>query len=219
MSRLRSLAALNRSFTARIHRLEFIAATVTGRTGAEADRAVAFAIIEALTTWANFSRDFYLACAIRCPKTVTGARVSHAVPNIGNERLALLHAIQVLKPNRYNAAVKSVTISPRDEPTWHEKICLLRLSANIKLSNQASILSGLSYPTTFFNQLPVIRNFYAHRSYITVEKVRNLAQQQYGIGHLQHPCNFINQVHVGSTQTLLSEWLGDMRSISGLLCN
>lgn len=219
MRRLTCLARLSRSFGGRIHRLEYIAASTAGNSGPNVDRAVAFITIEAQTTWANFSREFYLSCALLSPKTIAGRRVFHTTSNILDERHALLRSIQVLKPNRYAGAARSVNISPRDEPTWHEKVCLLRMAQDLHLSNQAMIIAGLSYPTTFFNDLPVIRNFYAHRSHKSVEKVRELARRNYGIRSLVHPTELVNQTLSGGTQTLLSEWLGDMRTISDTLCN
>lgn len=219
MRRLTCLVRLSRTFRARIHRLEYIAASMARNSGPNVDRAVAFVTIEAQTTWANFSREFYLSCALLSPKTIAGGRVFHTTSGIFDERHALLRSIQVLKPNRYAGAARSVNISPRDEPTWHEKVCLLRMAQDLNFSNQAMIIAGLSYPTRFFNDLPIIRNFYAHRSHRSIEKVRELARRNYGIRSLVHPTDLVNQTLSGATQTLLSEWLGDMRTIGDTLCN
>ena len=219
MRKLTCLARLNRMFDARIRRLEFIAASAARRSDSSVDRLIAFVTIEALTTWSNFSREFYLSCALLSPKTISGRRVSHTTSGISNERQALLRSIQVLKPNRYNEAARSVQIARRDEPTWHEKLSLPRMAQDLNLSNQAFIVAGLSYPTTFFNDLPVVRNFYAHRSYGSAQRVQELARRNYGIRNLLHPTTLLNHTLIGSTQTLILEWLGDMRAITDTLCN
>jgi hypothetical protein len=86
MRRLTCLARLSRTFGARIHRLEYIAASTARNSGPNVDRAVAFITIEAQTTWSNFSREFYLSCALLSPKTIAGGRVFHTTSGILDER-------------------------------------------------------------------------------------------------------------------------------------
>jgi hypothetical protein len=168
------LNRLNRSFTRRIRQLESIAAQVAGKSGQDIDRAVAFVTIESLSAWAGFTREFYLSCVLLQPKTISGAHVFHNVSSIVDERSALIHSITVLKglPSR------AIRIAPRDEPVWHEKRTLPNLSKSLSFSNDQSVVAGFSYQMMFFDELPTARNFYAHRSQGTAEKVLYLAKTE-----------------------------------------
>jgi hypothetical protein len=194
--------------------LEAIASKIAGRSGHDIDRTLAFVTIEALTAWSGFAREFYLSCAFLRPKTMGGQHVSHHNTAIVNERLALLHSIAVLKGRTLTAA----RIAPRDEPVWHEKRALASLSKSLVFSNEQSVITGLSYQTTFFDELPTVRNFYAHRSYGTAEKVFRIATKRYAAVTVRHPNDLVNSVFAGRVQTLIQEWLGDMRQIGFAVC-
>jgi hypothetical protein len=116
---------------------------------------------------------------------------------------------------------KTVTaprIAPRDEPAWHEKRALSLLSGSLALSNNQFVILGLSFQTTFFDELPTVRNFYAHRSQGTAEKVLRMAARRYGTVTIRHPNDLINVLFAGRVQTLIQEWLGDMRQIGLTVC-
>ncbi|HLG89222.1 MAG TPA: hypothetical protein VKZ79_18735 [Alphaproteobacteria bacterium] len=214
MRRRTCLKRLNRAFVGRIRQLEAVAMEIVGKNGHDIDRAIAFIAIESGSAWSGFVREFYLSCAFLCPKTISGSHVTHTKPNITNERQALIHSIGELKGKRHGSA----QIYPRDEPAWHEKRVLPQLSASLSLSNSASIINGLSYQTDFFDNLPTVRNFYAHRSLYTAAKIFALAKRKYGYVGLSHPNELVNTIQLGRPQTLLQEWLTDMKEISIILC-
>jgi hypothetical protein len=214
MRRRTSLDSLNHSFTRRIRQLESVAQQIAGRNGHDIDRAVAFVTIEALSAWSGFTREFYLSCAFLHPKTIGGQHVTHRDTSIVNERLALLHSIAELKGKTLTAA----RIAARDEPQWHEKRALPNLSKGLAFSNDHSVIIGFSYQTTFFDELPTMRNFYAHRSQGTIEKVLRLATRKYGTVTARHPNDLINVVFAGRVQTLIQEWLDDMKQIGLAIC-
>jgi hypothetical protein len=208
------LDRLNRSFTRRIAQLEAVADQIAGKSGHDIDRAVAFVTIEALSAWSGFAREFYLSCAFLHPKTMGGQHVSHHNASIVDERLALLHSISELK----GKTLTTVRIAARDEPAWHEKRALPNLSKSLACSNDNSVIIGFSYQTTFFDELPTMRNFYAHRSQGTAEKVLRVATKRYGAMAVSHPNDLINIVFAGRVQTLIQEWLSDMRQIGLAIC-
>lgn len=213
------LVRLQNRFDRRLRRLYASATTVADVPIALCDQTLAYVTIEAFTTWANFSREFYLSCAVMRPKTISGSRVLHQASDITDKRSALLRSIKRLKRTQeYDAAANAPRIPPRFEPAWHEKRTLLILSSDLELSNNASIVTGLSYPTSVFAELPTIRHFYAHRSQNTANKVATIAARQYRLRSLQHPGELINVTHAGRAQTLLAEWLSDMRAIGKALC-
>jgi hypothetical protein len=220
MRRRTCLDRLNRSFTHRILRLEAVANQVAGKVGHDIDRALAFLTIEALTSWSNFTREFYLSCPFAYPKTIGGQHVSHNDSTIVDERHALLRSILVLKGNghSYSRAQTAGYISFSDEPVWREKRCLSKLASDLLLTNTSAVTTGLSYQTTFFDDLPIIRNFYAHRSHGTATKVFSMAKTKYGAVAIHHPSELVNVVLAGSTQTMIQEWLGDMKQIGYSIC-
>jgi hypothetical protein len=214
MRRRTCLERLNRSFTRRIRQLEVVANQIAGKNGHDIDRALSFVTIEALSAWSGFAREFYLSCAFLGPRTIGGQHVSHHNAAIVDERLALLHSIFVLK----GKTLTTPRIAARDEPAWHEKRVLSSLSTSLVLSNDHSVILGLSYPTNFFDDLPTMRNFYAHRSQGTAEKVFRLALKRYSAATLRHPNDLLNIVFAGRVQTLIQEWLVDMRQIGLTIC-
>src|SRR6266481_6251368 len=197
MRRRTCLERLNRSFAGRITQLQFIANKIAGKRGDDVDCALAFVTIEAQTAWVGFAREFYLSCAFLHPKTIAGQRVSHHNPSIIDEYRALLYSISALKGKVWAAS----RIPPQAEPVWHEKRALPLLSGGLALSNNASIISGFSYRTTFFDELPTMRNFYAHRSYGTAMKVFGIAARKYGAAKVLHPNDLVNVVFAGRVQT------------------
>jgi hypothetical protein len=214
MRRRTSLERLNGSFVHRIRQLEVVANSVAGKSGHDIDRAVAFVAIESLSAWSGFVREFYLSCAFLHPKTIGGQHVSHRNMAITDEYLALHHSVLIMK----GRSISAPRIAPRDEPAWHEKTVLARLSASLSLSNNQVVISGLSYQTTFFDQLPTLRNFYAHRSEATAAKVLRIAQRNYGAIAVRHPNELVNVLFAGRVQTLIQEWLSDMKQVSSAIC-
>jgi hypothetical protein len=194
--------------------LEVVANGAAGKVGHDIDRAVSFVAIESLSAWAGFAREFYLSCAFLQPKTINGHHVSHQDSTVTDEYLALLHSIFVLK----GRSISAPRIAPRDEPAWHEKRTLSQLSTSLSLSNHQSIVSALSYQMTFFDHLPTVRNFYAHRSEGTAQKVMRVAHNSYAAVSVRHPNELVNTLFAGKVQTIIQEWLSDMRRIAATIC-
>lgn len=215
MWRRTSLSRLNDAFGTRVRRLRVLANTAAAGTDAAADRMVAFVLIETLTTWSSFAREYYLSCAIMRPKTISGSRVVHSNATVTQgERDALVYAIRILKGKVY----QKPRVNPLDEPVWREKRCLASLSAGLQLSNDADIVSGLSYPTTFFNQAFIVRNFFAHRTENTAARVRDLAKREYSLT-IGQPIQLVNSRFGGRSLTLAQEWLYDLEAIARAMCN
>ena len=218
MRRCPSLEKLQNAFDERVVRLERLVSTINPGMP-ESDRLLSYASIEALSAWSSFAREFYLSCCFLGARTLTGNFAHPTSAQINNERDALLYSIQLLKHQKVFArASRGASISPRDEPTWHDAVSLVRLSASLGLSNDGSVLSGLSYPTTFFRDMPVVRNFYAHRNKITANRVETLAAANYNAPSFASTSTFIGTILPNRSQSLINEWLGDLRLISHEIC-
>lgn len=217
MRRSQDLAKLCDAVWRRSDRLSALATSVSGRSDPNARRVIAFVAIEAYNGWVNFEREFYLSCAYLRPRQTGGGRVRSLASGVRDEQSALRYAIPIAKGPRARIPRRGVAIRPADEPDWSQRDTLIKLS--VHLSNAAEIQSGLSLQTTFFDHLPTIRIFYAHRAKATADKVRRLALREYGVPNLAHPHNLLNAPLYNHPDSLLVVWLDDMKVVSGAICN
>jgi hypothetical protein len=183
----------------------------------EAFRTSSYVALEAYNAWFQFEREFYLSCAYLRPKRTGGARVHHASATVTDEASAIRYAIPIVKGSGAKIPPAGQPIRPADEPDWSRRDVLVKLAAD--LSNEAQILSALSLQTTFFDDLPTIRIFYAHRARSTADKVRRLALRRYGVPYLSHAHILVSTILPQRANTLLVEWLADMQLISSALCH
>ena len=202
----------------RIRRLEALARQIAEKDNADCAAQMTYLTVESLVSWANFCRSFYLSCTVCSARQIGGGRVSHTRSVITDQRSALVEAIRELKPNALSQVRARRNINSRFEPTWHEKRSLVALSGNLAFPNNATIVAAFSYPTRFMDDLPIIRNFFAHRSQGTARKVEALASRDHGLATLHHPADLVNKTLTGHTEPLLIEWLIDIRAIGLALC-
>ena len=212
------LEKLVRVLSGRTYKLEVMAREVQEREIQDCSVELIYVVIETLTTWTNFCRSYYLSCSVGRARQLRGTYVTHSRSNIVDEHDALIEAIAEVKPNILPRVQQSPRIRARDEPNWHDKQTLVRLSSRMQFSNNPDIVVAFSYPSTFMSDLPTVRNFFAHRCYNTARKVENLAKTNYGLTELGHPSDLINKVITGRAESLIVEWLIDMRKIGYDLC-
>jgi len=169
--------------------------------------------IEALNTWNNFSRSFYLSCTLN-PKTVNGNKITTTVIT-ANFNDAIGRAIVYFKPSR--TPNSSGIWHRRDEPTWHDPNTLLSVCGHIGCSNIINISNGLSGGQTFFSGLPTFRNFYAHKN----QQTENAAMQKspiYSIPATLRPSEALRAFPINETSTLLEKWLDEITVTIEYLC-
>lgn len=212
MRKSRSLQRLQSAFNYRVVRLERVAREVSD------DKASAYVAIEALNAWASFARQFYLSCTWLQAITIKGLRATPGGGAFADERQALLFAIQRLKPNVSARAAAGAKIDARYEPNWHSKDTIIQLSSTLALSNDSSVVAAFSYPTRFFDDAPVVRNFFAHRNMGTADKVRRLARQPPYLLTAETAHDFVRSLLPGRPQTVVAEWLEDLRLVSDEIC-
>lgn len=217
MIRSRSLFCLQRNFDERLMRLDRIVSE-TNIQDPSFDRRIAYAIIECINAWSVFAREYYLSCSLISAKTINGIPVTSTIQRFSSERDAILYSIQHLKPTLYARASASSSISPRDEPTWHETRTLIVISNQLGWNNLATISSSFSYPTTFFEHCPTVRNFFAHRNKETAAKVVRLASRPPYSATVKSAAEFVGVRLPGRGQTLIEEWIEDLRLVSHGIC-
>jgi hypothetical protein len=207
------LAKLNRIARMRITKLRAVVRPLSLPASSEADRLIAWAIIEALNLWAGFLRAYYLSVAIHA-KTASGKRIDLLSATLPDVPSAIRFAVQ-----RKNPGFKKRLISRRDEPTWHDAGDFLKLLQSVGASNISQIQAGLAYRTTFFIFLPTIRNFYAHRCEDTFKKAGNVGIK---LGLSAKPDLHATEIMCSKLprrpQNIATDWLDDIGNVIDLLC-
>ncbi len=178
---------------------------------AELERLFSFAAIETMNLWTGFARSYYLSCAFGA-RDVSGTRITTAA-RIKSEEDAIGLAIAAARPD-----VKR-NIPPwqaKDEPAWHDTTVFLKVMGALNPSNLACVRDAFGYRTRVFRDLPVFRNYYAHKGRDTARRVRSAARQHVLDPSLR-PTEVLCSRRPGSPQTLLADWMDEMRRVIQLM--
>lgn len=215
---MRPTKSLARLEHATIHRLQFLrgCALEAARTYQKKSSRIdlAFATIEAVNTWNEFSRAFYLSCTLQTV-TTKGQRVQ-APGFLGttlNDAIGQVMAIE--KP--YAKPQANGQWKRRDEPAWHDTKLLIRACSEIQCTNLPQVAASLSTGTRAFLDLPAIRNFFAHRNHSTFRTAQDIATN-YGISKLRPPHLILSTRPIKRPYPLLVEWIDDMSAVAMLIC-
>lgn len=178
-----------------------------------ARRTLALCSIELLNLWTNFARSYFLSCILR-PRRVKRGRISHANVAIATFEEAVKAATRLHRP------MKVPGVGPvhrRDEPTWHDPHVFITCCGELKCSHDADIAAAFSVPTRVLIDLPVLRNFVAHRNEATAAAARGVAIA-YAIPSRPHPVDILALTPVGRPFPLILEWIDDVHVLVELLC-
>ena len=208
MQKAKRLRRLKVTFRRRLERLERRLDGI-GSTN-ERDIVVAYVAIEALNAWALFSRSFYLSCAGGA-KTEKRKRVALTIQTTD----PLGHAITRYKPGAQPNHLGEW--HRRDEPTWHDPNVLMAVCRNLGCSIQPEIDASFSMGQKVFKDLPVFRNFFAHRNEGTSRAARNLGPS-YTLPTRLPPFQLLLSFSPGSTAPVIVEWLAEMKITADFLC-
>jgi hypothetical protein len=186
-----------------------IKAVAGGGVHKDRDVVVAYVAIEALNAWALFSRSFYMSCALGA--LTERKKVVTTEPTVDPLGAAITCINSRARPSA------SGVWHRRDEPAWHDPNVLMRVCANLKCSIQVQIGQAFSLSLNVFNDLPVFRNFFAHRNGQTSQAARNIAPRYTLPTHLA-PTELLLSVSPGSTETVILEWIVEMSITAEFLC-
>lgn len=210
MRRCKRLGRLRATLNRRIFRLEQRIKTVAG-VGGHKDRnvVVAYVAIEALNAWALFSRSFYLSCALGALTERKKIVMTTPTPDPLGAAIGCFNTRA--RPNAQGVWHR------RDEPPWHDPNVLMRACGNLRCSIRAQIGNAFSLSQNVFNDLPVFRNFFAHRNGQTSQAARNIAPRYMLPTHLS-PTELLLSVSPGATERVIVEWLTEMLITADFLC-
>ena len=203
MQRSKSLRRLKIRLRRRLKRLERRVTGVTNPAAAKnRDMVVGYVAIEALNAWALFSRSFYLSCALGA-RTERRKRVACTATTTDPLGSAITHYKHYAQPNAAGAWHR------RDEPAWHDPNVLMTVCSNLGCSIQPQIATAFSLNQNVFTDLPVFRNFFAHRNGGTSQAARNVGPR-YTLPTSLSPSDLLLSVSPGGTMPVIVEWLTEM---------
>jgi hypothetical protein len=211
MCRCKRLRRLRITLHQRIKRLERRLQIVAGNsTHPDRDLIVGYVAIEALNAWALFSRSYYLSCALGAWTERRGwAAFSVASTDV------LGDAIRLHKPTAQPNS--SGSWHRRDEPPWHDPNTLMRACKHLRCSVEAQIAAAFSLNQGVFRDLPVFRNFFAHRNGQTSQAAQDIAPRYTLPSHLA-PAELLLSVSPGSSSSVIAEWLAEINITAEFLC-
>lgn len=183
-------------------------------TGYELDAMVVFVTLELQNTWANFVRAYYLSIAMHA-RLERGTRVGTAFgfPDLNS---AIGVAVKLWDPTATPRSDGSWR--RRDEPSWHDPATLITLCKHIGASNSADVDAAFSVGSRVFSDLPVFRNFCAHRNEGSQKAVQQIAPN-YGIPATKLPIEVLLATPLGRPNPLAIEWSYDIEVVTELLCH
>lgn len=171
---------------------------------------VAYVAIEAMNAWALFSRSFYFSCVMGA-KTERRRQVTLSARPTDPLGAAIICVNKWAKPNA------SGIWHRRDEPAWHDPNVLMKVCANVGCSIQTEIGQAFSLSQNVFNDLPVFRNFFAHRNGQSSQAAINIASR-YTLPSYLSPTELLLTVSPGASAALMVEWLAEINITAEFLC-
>lgn len=175
------------------------------------DRHVALGAIDALNTWAEFCRAYYLSC-VRGARLESGARIVLTNSAVQTTEDAIDVLIRTLDPRKAKRPWRR-----REEPAWHEPRTLLVGCSALGCSHEAQVVAAFSIQARVFTDLPVFRNFYAHRNHDSAQSAMRIGLR-YNIAGCRHPTELLCRFPYGRPQALVLDWLDEMIITSEFLC-
>jgi hypothetical protein len=175
----------------------------------EDDRIAAFVTIEAVNSWASFSRAFYVSCALGALRA-NGKRVAVGIAGLNTPTDALLLATKRLK------GFKGHTVTRRDEPAWHKVNNLITLCGHLGASNLPEVVAAFGYATKAFDCLPTLRNFFAHRNQDTCQECTVMATS-IPVPPFRRPADIAVHRDYAKPMNVLSGWIRDMTFVADQL--
>lgn len=213
------LAALSAQISSRLERLMAIERDLRGTASPSRNRLAGYIAVDALSAWSSFSREYALSCLWLNAVSEACGPIQHSDPDAHrSERDALISIIRLSRGKPGWTPDAARTITPLDEPPWRKAETLLLIAQRLAFSNLQQINLAFSIPGDALKSLPDVRNFYAHKGRDTFEVVKKLARENYSVPTLNCATDLITTILPKRTDTLLNEWLHQLRNISRSLC-
>lgn len=215
MRRTTRLKKIRRTLLTQLNRLRRdIQGIPPNATLRDIEKVVGYVTIQLLNVWSNFMRGYFLACMAQAKKC-GGGWITIANPGLSLNQ-CIGRAVLYYNPGAVPNAVGEY--QRRLEPKWYLSNTLLELSVSERFSNTSDIAAALSISTRVFVDLPVFRNYFAHKNQHSRRAASNLAPN-YGIGVLNRPSLILLTCPLLRPQRLIYDWMDDLRFVAEYLCH
>jgi hypothetical protein len=195
----------------RLDRLDLVVAGLGALVTPSDRRLLSYVVIEAANLWAQYSRCFYLSCAL-------GARDDQG-QSVVPARAATLDAALTLSVHAVRPAWRGSQRqwTTRDLPDFQNKGILAKTVRYVQATVSPDVDRALAYQSRVLTDLPPMRNFFAHKAERAANAARGLAPR-YGHSRTTPPESLLCAVpRGGGGDILVREWLADLRAILQLM--
>jgi len=213
MNHCKSLFKLRRRLVARLERLERRLSASAALAPPDRDPVISYVTIESLNAWSQFAKALYLSCMLNAKtegRTTVGV-VPSGVPLNDAVGLAITRYKKYATPN------SSGVWDRRDEPAWHDPNVLLGVCQHVSCSIYLQMQAAFSLGQRVFLDLPVFRNFFAHRNRLSSRAAQNLGPQ-YLLPSSLRPSEMLMRSKPMAPASVLEEWIAELKITAELLC-
>ncbi len=174
------------------------------------DRMASYATLHLDNVWSSFVRSYYLSWFLRA-KTTSGVRISTAITQPKSHTDAVKTAMRFI-----NGAGRPRV--GRQEPPWHERRVLVTLSTKCVASHNAQVMAAMSVPSTALEYLHSVRNFYAHRSKETADRLPAISRKL-SLLPSRRATEIVLGVPLGGSGSVILDWIAEVRDVTLMLCS
>ena len=210
----RHLGNLRYSLRRRLVALHRLALLTRALPFGESDRLIGYICLESLNSWSEFVRAYLLSVVLH-PVSESGAVLTFS--GIARTFDDVILAVLPVTPRKWALKYAKPPVQRRFEPPWHLPATMIDGGKVLGVSNATQIRGAFSISSGVFEDLATARHFYAHRNRSTAQRVHGLGLK-YGIAAQRHPTDVLMRVALGRPQSILVDWLSDLRVVSELLC-
>ena len=168
---------------------------------------VSYLIIETDNLIKSAAREFIVSTLLGT-RTRNRMRTKTAV-SLNSHGEVYAYILSVLNSKKFINANLPKTISLYETPTIRSGHDIHKVLAASCASNIDSLNNALALNFNFFDDVPTLRNFYAHRNSDTFSKVRRKSLN-WGIGRILHADDLVLSRRPGRPVSVFEDWLTEV---------
>jgi hypothetical protein len=202
----KSQRKLSAQATYRAERLLRIAST-TASFDPEVDRKIGYVLLEVHNLWASYWRQVYFSAVLLEARNRNDNRIFGR--RLLSERQAVVEAVRHVDARRAQRLARAARITHRDEPNWFDQSQCERIFRGLGFADQTDWIRLLAFDGQFASNAPTIRNFYAHKSRDTHDKL-STTRRNLGLSPDIRPVDIVLSIDPSSGQRIVVRWLTNM---------
>ena len=176
------------------------------------DPIITFLVIELDNLLVSGLRQFTKSSLLRC-RTAGGLRVMSLATAASPEEAAAL-VLKELNKKKFEELNEPDRVPERFEQTFREPRDAFRVLQKYDASNLPTLQLGMAYNGRIFSEIGTVRNFFAHRSAGTYERLRGFSTR-IGIVPLASPEKLVSSRRRGRPVSIFEDWNADLRNFFG----